>query len=220
MPPKSRIRRKDLRRPDEFVTKTSQAIRFAREHAQPVMWGAGVVVLLVGASLAVVSFRQLQRQQASAEMGNAMAAFNGQRYADALTMFDDFSHRWASSDTAPIAKLYAGKASLALRKYDDAVAAVEAVLPELREEYLRQQALVTLGYALEGKQDYPGAARRFAEAAALHGPYLEQAVLGEARARDLAGDTVAAKEAYTRFLNDFSTSPEADRVRELLAQKP
>ena len=213
MATKTRIRRKDLRRPDEFVTLANRAANYARAHARPLGWAATITGVLVVVGFSLLSFRSVQRQRANAELGEAMATFHNQKYPQAETMFEDFAQKWASSDKAAFARFFAGQAALAQGHYEQAAVSLEGSLPGLGEEYLKQEALAALGFALEGKKDYTGATQRFGEAAALRGPYRESALLGQARTAELAGDKAAAKGLYKQFLNDYPNSTEAARVR-------
>jgi len=210
---KTRIRRKDLRQPDEFVSLANQAANYAREHARPLGWAAAVAGILLVVAFSLLSFRSVQRQRASTELGQAMTTYDNQKYADAEKLFEDFLQRWPSSDEAPMARFYAGQAALAQGNYEQAALSLQGALSGLGREYLRQEALVGLGYTLEAKKDYTGAAKHFGEAATLRGPYRESALLGQARTTELAGDTASAKALYEQFLNDYPASAEAARLR-------
>lgn len=210
---KARFRRKDLRRPDEFVTLTTRALQYLGAHARPLGWAAATAAAIAIATFALFSFRGIQERQAGADLSRAVAAFDSRDYATAATLFDQFIGRWSSSPSVPFARLYAGQANLLQANYDKAAIALHDALGDLPDGFLRQAALVALGHALEGQKDYTGAAVRFGEAAAISGPYSAVAVLGQARAQDLAGDAASAQQTLTRFLEKFPDSPEAARVR-------
>ena len=44
MAEKVRLRRKDIKRPDEFITLTGQALAWGREHQQLVIWAAAGLI--------------------------------------------------------------------------------------------------------------------------------------------------------------------------------
>jgi tetratricopeptide (TPR) repeat protein len=81
--------------------------------------------------------------------------------------------------------------------------------------YLQQQRLLIWGAALESKQQWADAAAKYKEAAALSGPYTGDAVVGEARAQEQAGDAARAKELYRQAYDQFPELP----GRDLLSSK-
>ena len=96
MATKTRIRRKDIRQPDEFVSLANQVGNYAREHARPLGWAAAAAGVLLVVAFSLLSFRNVQRQRASAALGQAMATYDNQKYADAEKLFEDFLQRWPS----------------------------------------------------------------------------------------------------------------------------
>jgi tetratricopeptide (TPR) repeat protein len=76
--------------------------------------------------------------------------------------------------------------------------------------YLRQQVYVAWGAALEAKQQWPDAAARYKDAAAMSGPYSGDALIGEARAREQAGETDKARELYRQAYEQYPDLPSRD----------
>ncbi len=207
MPSTARIRRKDLRRPDEFVTLTNRSMAYVKEHSRQVGWIAAVAAVALIAVIAFFSARSNQARRASDVLGRGLGAFKGGNYEEAIAEFRNYGDESSHSPIGP-PQLYVGEAQLATGKYDDAAAALQKAAPEAQVPYVRQSGLVSLGYALEEKKDYAGAADRFHAAAEISGPYTAVAVLGEARNRELAGDKAAAKEAYSRYIQEYPQAPE------------
>ena len=215
-----RIRRKDLRRPDEFVTITTRAAQYVQRHARLFGWSGGVLAATLIATVGVANFRAVRRQQASADLAQALKPFATGDYDQATPLLEDFRSKWKRSSLRPLADLYLGEAALQRGNHDQAALALEEAAAQLPARYLRQQALVSLAYALEANGDFAAAAQRFEHAAEIRGPYQATALLGAARNRERASDSPKAQETYRRFLTRFPAAPEAHRIRALLTARP
>jgi tetratricopeptide (TPR) repeat protein len=215
-----RFRRKDLKRPDEFVSRGRQVLDWGTENARLLSWsaaGVGAMVLLV---MGFVSIRTARVRQANQDLSHALADFQDGRYAQAATQLADVATRWQSTSAGRIAALYAANADLNADNFDKATVLLQDVLSGHEwPPYLRQQALADLGYAFERKGDAAGAAERYAEAVALEGPYTAQALLGEARCREQMGEKDKARELYEQLHRDFPQVAEGE-VAAKLGQLP
>jgi outer membrane protein assembly factor BamD (BamD/ComL family) len=216
-----RFRRKDLKRPDEFISHGWQFLTWAGENSQSLSWGlvaVGVVALLMaGAS----SIRAARVRQANEDLGRALVEFRAGHYASAATQLAEVANRWQATAAGQLAALYAANADLK----SDNLEAATGLLQDLvaRRDwppYLQQEALFDLGVALERKADSANAATRYQEAAAIDGPYAGPAVLGEARCRELLGEKDKAQALYQRYAHDFPDAAEADVVGAKLSPAP
>jgi len=209
----ARFRRKDLKRPDVFVSGSQRAIQWAMEHQRNLLIGAGAVLAALVIVAAISASNAARRRQANDELANALTTFHDQNYPDAATQLRTVADTWSSTSVANIARLYAADALLEAGNPDLAVTALNTVLDDPPPaEYLRQQAALNLGYALETKQDLAAAADNYAKAAALGGPYRSLALLREARLREQLGDKKRAEEVYETFIQDFPSAPEVEVV--------
>src|SRR3989442_5874049 len=78
-----KIRRKDLRKPDEFETLTGQAVAWADEH-RPVVYAVLAVAVVVPArSLAIGPWRASRNDAAAVALGSAHAPFDQGTFPDA-----------------------------------------------------------------------------------------------------------------------------------------
>jgi TolA-binding protein len=206
-----RFRRKDLKRPDEFVSRGRQVLDWGTENARLLSWSAAGVAALVLVVMGFVSIRNARVRQANEDLSHALADFRDGRYAQAATQLADVASRWQSSSAGRIAGLYAANADLNANDFETAKVLLQEVLSAHDwPSYLRQQALVDLGYTLEHKGDAAGAAARYAEAAALEGPYMAQALLGEARCREQIGEKDKAQRLYQQLQRDFPQAVEGE----------
>ncbi len=209
-----RFRRKDLKRPDEFVSRGTQLLDWASANARVLGWsgiGAAAGVLLI---LGFISMRGARLRQANEDLTHALAGFHDGRYSEAATQLADVASRWQSTSAGRIAGLYAANADLRSDNFETATVLLQDVLNKDNwPPYLRQQGLVALAYALEHKGDMATAASRYAEASALEGPYTGAALLGEARCREQVGEKDRARDLYERFTHDFPDAPDAELAK-------
>lgn len=213
---KTRIRRKDLKRPDEFVAQTSKALDWMSAHYQLVGAVAGSL-LLIGAAVGVTSaFRSARARDANAELALAMASLRGSDFANAATSLTETAERWPNTRIAGFASLLAANTEIRLGQNDSAIARLSELMSQSSDElpsYLKQQALVAWGNALEEKAEWTTAAAKYQAAAALSGPYTAQAVLDEARAREQLGEKERATELYRKLYDQFPEFPDRELVR-------
>jgi outer membrane protein assembly factor BamD (BamD/ComL family) len=205
-----RIRRKDLRQPDEFVTLSRQAVNYVEAHRTPVLFVIGTLVLLLAAILAFRAVRASREASAAQAYVQAHALLDDKKYSEAAVAFQQISDGYSSTGYADLALLQAANASMLGGHPAEAAVAYQKFLDaNPPTDYLRQLALVRLGEALEQSDKPADAAHAYASAVDLQGPYGEEALAGQARTAEISGDTTAAKDLYGRFLQKY---PESDRA--------
>lgn len=214
-----RFRRKDLKRPDEFISHGWQFLTWAAENSRRLSWGLAAVAVVALLIAAAASIRSARVRQANEDLGRALVEFRAGHYGPAATELAAVANRWKATAAGQLAALYAANADL---KSDNIEAAI-ALLQELvgRRDwapYLRQEALFDLGVALERKADSASAAARYQEAAAIDGPYAGPAVLAEARCRQSLGERDKVQALYQRYAHDFPDAAEAEVVAAKLSQ--
>jgi tetratricopeptide (TPR) repeat protein len=215
---KTRIRRKDLKKPDEFVTATRKALGWATQNSQLVaVIGGGLLVLLI--VLAVTSaFRSARLRDANGDLARAMATLRAANLGAAKTELQEVARRWESTPVSNLAAVLAANTELRSGNADGAITSIDQLLgaPSDLPPYLRQQLTVAAGAALAGKGAWKEAADKYAAASSMDGPYTGDAILGEARAREKAGESERAKELYRKLFDQFPEQPQRDLVAEKL----
>ena len=208
-----RFRRRDLKRPDEFVSRGRQLIAWAQANGRLLSRVGGAVVAVAVIVAGIWSVRGARSRQANEDLSRALGEFRAGHYAQAATQLADVANRWQSTSPGRVAMLYAANADLMVSNFDSAAALLQDTVDARQwPPYLRQQALVNLAFALEGKGDRQTAAARYAEAVEVGGPYTPLAILGEARSREELGDTESAQKLYERFAREFPQAPENELV--------
>jgi predicted negative regulator of RcsB-dependent stress response len=200
-----KVRRKDLRRPDEFETLTGQAVDWADEHRNLVIAAVTTLVVIGLAMLVVGRWRANRNEAASAAFRAAQASFEGGRFAQAAEAFASLASTYPGAPFGRLAGLYRAHA---LARQGDPGAAAAAYADYLATspdaDYLRQEALAGLARAKEANGDTTAALEAFTQAAALPGPYRSDALLGEARLLEASGQSEKARELYAQLLKDTS----------------
>ena len=200
---KVKIRRKDLRGPDEFETLTGEGIAWAQKHQTKFIVGV-VGVLVVGAvALLIARSRAVRNQDASIEFHQARVQLENGSAAAAATQFASLEQSASSTAFGQLAGLYRGHALL---KQGDGAGAASAYTQYLSTasapDYLRQQALVGLGNAKQLGGDNSGAHDAYLQAEKLDGPAKDEAALGVARTLEAQGQADQARAIYARLAKD------------------
>lgn len=211
---KQRLSRKDIKRPDEFISLTGRGLTWARQNQQMVTWGGvGILVLLIGLGIAS-AYRGARDRDANSDLSRALAKLNANDYAAASTELIDVSSRWDGTGVATVAGLLGANAAIRAGEGDKAITELTRLQGQSSKlpGYLKQQILVAWGAALETKQQWLDAAAKYQEAAAMTGPYTSEAILGEARTRELGGELERSKQLYRQAYEQFPDLPGRDLV--------
>ena len=82
-----KVRRKDLRKPDEFETLTGQAVDWAQQNRPVVFAAAAIVIVVALVALAVGRWRSNRNEAAASMFVNAQAAFAESNWTDAAIRY-------------------------------------------------------------------------------------------------------------------------------------
>lgn len=199
-------RKKLLKEPDEFLTLSDRAVRWAKTHARVLIIGVSSLVaalILVVGIQTYLNHRQAQGAQAFAQaftyyaetvMGQAEPA----QAAAAAKELAQVVGQYGATDAGQQAALALGEVHLRQGQFAEA----ETVLRELSEEPGLPAALAPLiwrglGQALEGQKKYAEAAEAYQSAVMAAGPSLAGLFkLDQARALAAAGQASQAQEVY------------------------
>lgn len=211
----ARLTRKEIKQPDQFHALSGRVVGWGRAHQQAVIASlAGVVVVLAAVAI-FGAYRAAQLRDANADLAAGLAKLDSADYAGAAGALREVSTQWSGTRIAPVAALLAANSALRAGEADRAIETLAALDAAALPSYLQQQRLLSWGAALEAKQQWDEAATRYREAAALNGPYTGEAVVGEARVLEQAGQRDRAKELYRQAYDQFPEYP----GRELLSAK-
>ncbi len=204
--PRYKIKTKDLKAPDEFVTLVDRIGNYLTDNLARVIIGAAVVIALAAVIFTYAFYRAHRSQVDADRFYDALTALNHKQYSTAEQGFETLAQT-GSGPLASLAPLYAASAYMSDNKPAQARDALEAYLSGSNDQlYFQNLALVQLGVAYEDLGDFKNAHDAYARAAAAPGPEKSRAELGVARTLLKQGDNAAAIAAYRSFLaeNPFS----------------
>jgi len=200
-----KVRRKDLRKPDEFETLTGQAVDWADANRSLVGAIAVGILVIAAIALGIARWRTSRDAAASADFQAAHARFAAGSFDEAEHGFEQVASDYPRAPFGRLARLYRAHA---LARKGDAAAAATAYTEYLASspptDYLHQEALTGLGHAQEASGDGKGALESFSQAGAVAGPFRTDALLSAARLHEAAGESDKAREIYASLLADAS----------------
>lgn len=204
-----RITRKDIRRPDWFVTQVRQFSSFFSGHKKESILGATALVVVLLALWGWGLYRDRQDRLAAMEYSRAIDLYHDGKYREALEALTHLAI-YRSSYYGRVGLLYQAHSYMALGEMPQAVAAFQDLLAkEKKEPLLRQAAYMSLGYAQEKMEKCQEATRSYAEAEKIEGPAKADATMGKARCSAQTGNFAEALNSYRKFLTD---NPVSDRI--------
>jgi predicted negative regulator of RcsB-dependent stress response len=214
--PRYKIKTKDLKAPDEFVTLVDRIGNYLTDNLARVIIGAAVVIALAAVIFTYAFYRAHQNQIVADRFYDALTALNHKDYNTAEHRFEALAQT-GSGALASLARLYAASAYMSDRKPAHARDALEAYLADSDQPSFKNLALVQLGVVYENLGDFKKAHDAYAQAAMIPGPEQGRAQLGIARTLLKQGDNAGAIAAYRNFLAANPFSPERAEVTESLA---
>lgn len=207
-----KITRKDIRRPDQFVTLAGKSFHLFRQHKTSFLVSVALIISVLLALWGWDLYRGRQNHLAAQEYSRALTLYHDGKYREALDALAHVSI-YRSSPYSRLGLLYQSHSHVALQETAKAIATLQQLLNrERKEPFLRQLAFVTLAYAQERTGQCPEATRSFTEAQKLPGPFKEEAILGKARCFAQSQDFKAALNSYRQYLTDY---PASERISEI-----
>jgi predicted negative regulator of RcsB-dependent stress response len=142
----TRIRRKDLKQPDEFVHFGQTVLNWATTHRDRVIQVTiGIVVILVAVGVAN-AYRNANLRRANEVLAAGLSEIQNNRWDRAFPHLDKAASEWPRTNPGQLASLLAGQAELHLGRANDAASRLNAASAATRlAPYLEQQALACSG---------------------------------------------------------------------------
>ncbi len=212
-----RLRRKELREPDEFITLSTRVADWARANRTTVQVGIAAFVgfvLLVGG---IRWYVQSRNAAATDAFYGAMELFKREQWDEALKGFSELADDYGSTSYGVLARLYAGRAALNADKPAEAIPFFRSYVDKAPDPALEQLARVSLARALEATGDTAAAREELARAIELEGPARPEATILLARLEEAVGAKDKAIELYQKYLADEPDGASADLARMRLA---
>ncbi|MDJ0801499.1 MAG: tetratricopeptide repeat protein [Desulfobacterales bacterium] len=221
----SRARKRDLEKPDEFLSVTATAIQTLNRYRTPLVIG----IVVVFASLAVFSVVRFFGNRAetraferlSANLENYQAAVRGktpprQALEQVQSSFEDFLAEDARREGGRLGRLVYADLNYRAGLYDTAIAHYEKAIEALpQDHFARGNALSGLGYALMGAGQDEAAAECFQKLVDGSHPQLKADALFQlGRIYGKHGEAAKQTEVYQRLLEEAPAYIYADLIRQ------
>lgn len=208
-----KLRHKDLKQPDEFISLTTRAIAWAQKNQTTVaiVIGAAIAVVLLAAGIRW--YVQSRAEAAARQFYGANELFKREQWDQAQKDFATLASAYGSTPYGTLAKLYAGRAALNASKPADAVPLLTEFVGAAPSPALEQIGRVALARALAETGNASGAREQLDRAILLDGPLAPEARVRLARIEETDGSKEKAIELYKQYLADEPDGAAAAQVR-------
>jgi tetratricopeptide (TPR) repeat protein len=209
MAAKTRITKKRLKKPDEFVTWGSRAMAYVLAHVTYIVLGVLLVVAIVMASFFWRQHQAAREEMAFTLLGKGIALYEQEgKREQALPIFAELIKEYPRTRPGKVALLYRGRSYMLRQDYDHAIADFDLFLKRSSEPYLRTIALNALGNSYWAKGEYQKAIDHFQQIIALRDEWLKPYVyLQMGMCWEKLGDKKKAIEAYQESFKLLPSSP-------------
>ena len=213
-----KLRRKELKQKDEFLTLVGQASQFVRTHVTQMLVSAAVISAAVVLAAVFYAYSRHRARIAGEQFYQAFAAFNTKQYDTALQRFTELAENESGHEVGRLARFYIGASYLAKDDAPKARDAFVAFLQDARDPAFKTIALMDLGVTYERMGDLKKAEDYYRQASSAHGPQGIRAELSAARVLEGQGNRAAAISAYQRFVEEHPFALERQDAVEALAR--
>ncbi|GIW42913.1 MAG: hypothetical protein KatS3mg077_0195 [Candidatus Binatia bacterium] len=213
---KTKLRRKDIKQPDEFVHLGQELLAWAQLHRNRILQGSVAVLIGLLAIGLWVSYRNANLRRANELLGQGLAHLRSNDWERASQELRKVAASWSTSTPGQIALLVAAQADLRAGSVEQARNSLPATDSAFSlAPYLEQQAMLARALALEKAGQYAEAATQAERAANLPGPYAATSLYEAARLYARAGNTEKGRALIEKLQREHGTAPEADWAKAL-----
>lgn len=220
---KRKIRKKALRKPDEFITLSSKVIAWCRDNMKIVVGAAAAVALLLIITSGVFVFRASRETKARSLYEQAVALYPANSsgnvspiaYAASTAKLEEVKQRYSSTTVGINALVDLGNIYFQQAEYDRAITCYNDFLQRTDPSHsLHDQVLESLGATLEAKGDWQMALEVYQRLASKSAPvYQTQAQLYLGRVYEAMGDQKEAMSRYRNYLKENPTALNGEWIR-------
>jgi tetratricopeptide (TPR) repeat protein len=228
MAKKRTTRKQLLKGPDEFITQTGKAIRWARAHTRPLVYGGCAFLAILVFGVVYSYYREQQQQAAYMLLSQSIDAYQKERDLDSNPValleaarpdFERLVSKYGPYPAGRQGALVLGHISLA---GGDAQAALKLYQKSLKhfgnDPSLRPAIINGMAEAYAQIGDTASAIAHYEKLAdGRDTPFIDVALFHLGRLYQIAGDTEKSRKAYERLGTDFPDSMYADMAREKAA---
>ncbi len=212
-----KLRRKDLRQPDEFTTLVESAQHYLTTHLGEILAAAAVLAAAIAVVVAIRFYQEHRDAAAANQFYQAFTALDAKNYKLAESQFEKLAHDAPRLQVGRLAHFYLGTCYMEDNQPARARDAFRAYLDGEHDPMFGSLAMLNLGVIYERMNQLRDAEASYRKAAAMPGPEQLRAQLSVARMLSREGRRQAAIDEYRRFLNEHPYAPERQEAMEALA---
>ncbi len=208
--PRKRVTRKTLKE-DKLITYSTQAREWIEDNQRNVIIGAVAVVVAVAAFFLISNMRERAAAASSAELAEAVQAYDSRDFDSAITMLTDVTNAYKGAKSGKLARFYLAQSLYNTGEYAAAQEHFRKFASGFTaDDYLKVTALLGEAACLEQQDQFVEAAGKYK---ALGKKYPESskaahAYLRAARCHEQAGNTEKAESLYQLIIDEYPTSQE------------
>jgi len=209
---KRKIKRKEIKKPDEFITFSAKVINWCRQNLKILAGVAAGLALFLIIGTAVFVFKANREAKAADLYRKALALYppgslGGNKpteYSRATAALEEILQRYGSTTVATTALVDLGNIYFEQGAYDKTILCYNDFLRRTdRNHPLRDQVLVSLAETYEAKESYEDALKIYQLVAKEGAPvYQAQVQLYLGRVYDAMGDKTSAMVHFDNYLNE------------------
>ena len=209
---KRKIKRKELKKPDEFITFSARVLEWCNENLRivyGVALGSALILIIVGLAFLYKTNREAKAKDLYQK---ALALYptgspgrdNPSEYAQATTVLEELQQRFGSTTVGATALVDLGNIYFERGAYDKSILCYNDFLQRTDGSHpLHDRVLVSLGETYETKESYEQAIEIYQLLGKEGAPaYQAQAQLYLGRVYEAMGDKSKAMVHYDNYLNE------------------
>ena len=207
-----KIRKKDLKQPDEFITLSAKIISWCRYNTK-ILLGTltclGLILVVVGSILFIkvnreAKARALYEEALALYPSESSGKSDGAQYAPAIAKLEEVQKRYGSTNVATIALVDLGNCYFESGAYDRSISCYQDFLKRSDRRYaLFGQVLESLGETYEASGLWNEALEAYKRLAQEGSPvYQNQAQMYLGRVYEAIGDQKKALSHYENYLRE------------------
>jgi len=234
----TKISRKDIKKPDEFITFSGRMIEWIIANNQLLLTGLGAFLLIVIIVVSLQAYVKNKEEKADTLLSEVQALYDNaadlnnpqmpsslittaEKEEEALEILEKISDQYSSTSASRIAGLFQGQIYFDKGDYDASQKAYEWLLEKhgSGEDEISALAWEGLAYCHEAKAAYDKALEAYEkmkQSSLL--PIQGWALLGMARCREKLGEPDKALADYRQFVVDYSAHPKIGETRANIAR--
>jgi len=209
---KRKIKRKELKKPDEFITFSARVLEWCNENLRivyGVALGSAIILIIVGLAFLYKTNREAKAKDLYQK---ALALYptgspgrdNPSEYAQATAVLEELQQRFGSTTVGATALVDLGNIYFEQGAYDKSILCYNDFLQRTDGSHpLHDRVLVSLGETYEAKGSYEEASKIYQLLAKEGAPvYQAQVQLNLGRVYEAMGDKSKAMAYYDNYLNE------------------